>query len=160
MKKSDEKIIQDNIGNTGNRNKIHGAFGISHSAENGTDHIVCSNTGDSEKTDGQIGDGTRDSFDRGRHDRDNRTDQKQQKNCQKHRSDHKQRDGISGGKGSTLFLSGTDRLCNHNGGTHRKSYDHDSQHMHDLTPDGNGGDMCDRIKLSDDKQIRHAVEGL
>ncbi len=79
---------------------------------------------------------------------------------QKHRSDHKQRDGISGGKGSTLFLSGADRLCNHNGGTHRKSYDHDSQHMHDLTPDGNGGDMCDRIKLSDDKQIRHSVEGL
>ena len=32
--------------------------------------------------------------------------------------------------------------------------------MHDLTPDGNGGDMCDRIKLSDDKQIRHSVEGL
>ena len=158
MEKSDKKIIQNNIGNTGNRDKIHGAFGISHSTENGTDHIVCSNTGNSEEADCQIGDGTRDSFDRGRHDRDNRTESKTSRRIVK------STEAIINSvmvfpvvREARSFLSGADRLCNHNGRPHRQSYDHDSQHMHDLTPDGNGGDMCDRIKLSDDKQIRHSV---
>ena len=54
MEKSDKKIIQNNIGNTGNRNKIHGAFGISHATENGANNIIGCDKRDSQKSDDQI----------------------------------------------------------------------------------------------------------
>ena len=46
--------IQRNIGGAGNGDKVHRAFGIPQTAEDGADDIVCRDERDADEADGQI----------------------------------------------------------------------------------------------------------
>ena len=49
-----EQIIQPDICRTGDCDKVHGAFGISHATENGANNIIGCDKRDSQKSDDQI----------------------------------------------------------------------------------------------------------
>lgn len=51
---TDEKNIQRNIGGAGNGDKVHRAFGIPQTAEDGADDVVCRDERDADEADGQI----------------------------------------------------------------------------------------------------------
>ncbi len=54
MKSSHKDVIQNNIHNAGNGNEIHGTFGVSHTAQNGTDDVICGDKRNSDKADREI----------------------------------------------------------------------------------------------------------
>ncbi len=57
MKSANKQVVQYNIYSTGNRYKIHGAFGITQSAKYGTDNIICCNKRNPNKAYCQINNG-------------------------------------------------------------------------------------------------------
>ena len=55
MEGSHKDIIQNNIHNTGNGDEIHRTFGVTHTAQNGTDDVICGDKRNSDKADREIG---------------------------------------------------------------------------------------------------------
>ena len=160
MEKSDKQIIQQNIHNTGNRNKIHRTFRISQSAENRTDHIIRRNKRNPEKTDCQISCCPGNSLRRRRHHRNNWLYKKQKQNRQHQRNPHKQSHRISHKHRSPFLIARPNRLSNRNRGSHRQPNDHHRQHMHHLAPDRNRRRTGNPIKLPHNKKIRHPIKRL
>ena len=54
----------------------------------------------------------------------------------------------------------SDRLTDADGRSHRKSHDHNREHVHDLAADRDSGRICHAFKLSYNKKIRHSVKRL
>ena len=59
-----------------------------------------------------------------------------------------------------LFVVGAHRLTNADGGAHGQAYDHDGEHMHDLRADGDSSSAGCPLELTDDEQVRHAIQSL
>ena len=49
-----KQVVQPDVGRAGHRDKVHGAFGISHATENGANNIIGCDKRDSQKSDDQI----------------------------------------------------------------------------------------------------------
>ena len=155
-----KEIIQSDIGDTGNGNKIHGAFAVAQPAENGADDIIGRDKRDADKTDGQIFYGSRYRSLRRGHYSYNGPDKNKKRHSKHHRQAHKQCDSISDTGSGFFSVAGAHSLPDGNRGPHGEPYDHDRKHMHYLGADGNGRCTGDAFKLADDKQIGHSVKSL
>ena len=160
LQHADEQIIQGNIKSTGNRNEKHRTFRVSYAAENGADDVVGCDKRDTEKTDGQVADGTADSFLRGGHDSHNGFYKTEQDCGQSNGQQHEQRCRVADGQVHLPAVLRAHCTSGHNRGAHSQPYDHDGKHVHDLTADRDSGGAVYRVKLSDDEQICGAVQGL
>ena len=65
----------------------------------------------------------------------------------------------SSGKGM-FGVFGPNRLADGYGRSHGKPYDHDSQHMHNLAADRDGGNLCHAVELTDNKEVHHTIQSL
>ena len=157
---TDKQIIQGYVGRTRHGNEIHGAFGIPQSAENRTDDVVCSDTGDSDKADGQISGGSGDGFFRGRHNGNNGAYQQEQHSHQGNGYHHKQGNGVADDGGNAFVLPGADGPADADSGTHGQPHDHDGDHVHDLAAYRNRRSAGRSLELADDEQIGHPVQRL
>ena len=90
MQGAHKEIIQSDIGDTGNGNKIHGAFAVAQPAENGADDIIGRDKRDADKTDGQIFYGSRYRSLRRGHYSYNGPDKNKKRHSKHHRQAHKQ----------------------------------------------------------------------
>lgn len=158
--KADEQEVQDNIGNAGHGNKIHGAFGVAQSPEDGTDDIVCRDAGDADETDRQIGGCAGYGLCRSGHNGNDGPDKNQQDGHQYHGKCHKQGDGVADYGSGPFVFPGTDGTADADGGAHCKTDDHHGDHVHDLAAHGNRCGAGGTFKLADNEQVGHAVECL
>lgn len=157
---ADEQVIQRDIDDAGQRDKIHRGFGIAQTSENGTDDIVRRDERNSQKTYRQIARRSVNRLFRRGHGMNDQTDGQDQNGGQRDGQSHKQRRGVADVKSRAFFFVRADRLRDTDGGAHRQTDDHDCQHMHDLRSDGHGRNGGDGIVLADDKQVGHTVKRL
>ena len=157
---ADEQIVQGDVGHTGHGDEVHGAFGIAHSPEDGTDDVVGGDTGDADEADGQVGGGAGHGFLGGGHDGHDGAHQRQEDHHQGDGHRHEQRDGVADDGGGFLVVLGADGPPDADGGAHGQSHDHDGDHVHDLAAHRDGGGGGCALILADDEQVGHAVEQL
>ena len=151
MESSHKDVIQNNIHDAGDGDEIHGTFGVTHTAQNGTDDVICGDKRNSDEADREIRNRSVYRFGRSGHDGYDRFYQQKQYNRQYKGKQQEQGYGISDIRGSLLPVIGTDRLTDTDGCSHGKSDDHNGEHMHDLGADGNGSGTCYTLKLPDDE---------
>ena len=77
-----------------------------------------------------------------------------------HRQGEEQGDRVADMDSRPLFVVGAHRLTNADGGAHGQAYDHDGEHMHDLRADGDSSSAGCPLELTDDEQVRHAIQSL
>lgn len=155
-----EQYVQPDIGRTGRRNEVHGAFGVAHAPEDGADDVVGNDEGQARKADAQVGLGAGLGCLRGGHEADDALGEGQHGQGEHGGGAHKQGDGVADvavGLGPVLCAHG---LADHHGGAHGQAHDHHREHVHHLAADGNGGGAVNLAIAADEKQVGHAVKGL
>ena len=157
MKTAHKQIVQPDIGRAGHRDKIHGAFGIPHPAENGTDNIIGRDKRNPQKADRQIGDGSRHRFLWRGNNGYNWIDKQKQNRCQDNGHPKKQGDRIPDTRGHGFSVARAHGLPDGNGGAHGQPHDHHRQHVHDLGSHRHRRGAGNPFKLPDDEQVRHPV---
>ena len=127
-----KEIIQADVGGTGYGDKVHWAFAVAHTTEDGTDDVICCDKGNTDKADGQIFHRTVHSFCRSRQCRNDGAHQHQQNRHQYDGHRHKECHGIAHIFCRLSAVTRTDGLPDADGRSHRKPNDHHREHMHDL----------------------------
>ena len=155
-----EQVIQTDIGHAGHGDEVHGAFGVAQATEDGADDIIGGDKGDADEADSQISRRARDRLGGSGHDVHNRMHQQDQHHRERHRQGEEQGDRVADMDSRPLFVVGAHRLTNADGGAHGQAYDHDGEHMHDLRADGDSSSAGCPLELTDDEQVRHAIQGL
>lgn len=160
MENAHKQIIQRDIRGACHGDEIHRAFAVAQPAEDGADDVIRRDKRDADETDREVGDRAVYGFRWRGHNGNDRANHNQKNHGHRDRYRHEQRYGVSDILRRLLSISRADRLTDADGRAHRKADDHHRQHVHDLRSDGNGGGAGDALKLTDDEQIRHAVERL
>ena len=157
---SDENVIQRDVQNAGNRDKVHGTPRIPHAAENRRDDVVCDDERDSGEAYPQVEHRPGESlFGRFQNARDVLA-KKQENSGQEKGNDSEQGDRVSGDarNGPEIFRPG--RPPDENRRAHGESDDDDRQKMHRLASDGDRRNRFGPLELSDDKEVRKPVKRL
>ena len=160
MQRADKQVVKRDIGQAGNEDKDHRAFGIVHAAEDGAEDIIRRNARNARKTNRQIADRPLDRRLRRRHDGRDRAAEQQQPDRQHERERQKQRHRIARGRGCLRPVVRADGPRDRDCRAHRQPHDHDRQHVHDLRADGDGRRPRDALILANDEQGRHPIERL
>lgn len=155
-----EKIVERDIAEAGHRDKVHRTLRIAEPTKDRGDDVVGRDERDAEEADQKIRLRPRCRLKRRLHDTRNRAAKHDQHNGQ-HDGDHKEQhrrraDGLA----DPQPVLRANRLRNRDRRPHRQPYDHDGQHVHDLTANRYRRDASRPLKLPDDKEVRHAVERL
>ena len=160
MQRPHEQIVEHDIGTAGYGHEIQRAARIPKPAENRANDIVGRDQRYAQEAHPQvcfrIGYGRR----RRLHPRRDLTGQQQAACRQQHRHAQEQDGRIADDCRTARPVARTDSLRNADRRAHRQPHDHDREHMHDLAADGHGRDAGRSLELTDDEQIRHAIERL
>lgn len=108
---TDEQLVQRDVGNTGNGDKVHGTLGVTHSPEDGADDVIGCNEGDANKADGKIENRTIHRFFGSGHYGDNGFYQRKKQRGNDNGQSHKQGNRIADGGRGILFFFERLRLC-------------------------------------------------
>ena len=157
---TDEKNIQRNIGGAGNGDKVHRAFGIPQTAEDGADDVVCRDERDADEADGQILHRAGNGLCRNTDQADQRAHCGHQHGGKTEGDRHEQGDGVADGGFGIAHIARPHGVADDDGGTHGKPNNDNGQHVHDLAAVGNGGDAVHPAEPAGDVQVSHAVQRL
>ena len=155
-----KQVIERYIGGACNRYKVHGAFAVPHTAENGAYNIIRRYKRYADKADCKVIHRARRSVRGGRNGENDCTAQDEQQKGQSHGKPHKQRYGIARKKRRPAVVPTAYCLPDIDRSAHGKPHYHNRQHMHDLRAYGNRGSVGNTAVLTDYEQIRHSVKGL
>ena len=160
MENAHKQIIQRDICGACHDDEIHRAFAVAQPAKVGADDVIRRDERNADEADGQIGRRAVNRLRRRGHNGNDRANHNQKNHGHRDRYRHEQCYGVSDVLRRLPSISRADRLTDADGRAHREPDDHHREHMHYLRSDGNGGGAGDAFKLTDDKQICHAVERL
>ena len=127
-----KQIIQTDVSCTGNGDKVHRTFAVTHTTENRTDNVIRCDKGDTDKANGQVCHSPVHGFCRSGHCRSDGMHQCQQSRHQRDRHRHKKHHSITNILCRLFTITRTAGLPDADGRSHCKSDDHHREHMHNL----------------------------
>ena len=154
---ADEQIVQQNIHHAGNGHEVHRCFGIAQPAENRADDIIRHHKGNPDETNQQVIYRSRRSLFRGGHQRNDGPHAHRQQHQRNHGDTGKENNRIADDAVDFITVAAADGMTDFYGSAHGKAHNHDREHVHHLTTDGNSGGCLHGAESADDEQIRHAV---
>lgn len=157
---TDEEIVEEEIDETGESDKVHRRPCIAKSAEDGGEDIIGDDEGDACKADEKVRPCILPCFHRGLQPSEDGIDRKEEEHGADEAEEGKEQHRASNEAGGLLRSAAAHRAADGDGRSHGKPDDDDGQHVHQLASDGNGRDRCGAIEETCDEEVGHAVECL
>lgn len=157
---ADEDIVEEEIDETGESDKVHRRPCIAKPAEDAGKDIIGDDEGDACKADEKVRPCILPCFRRGLQPREDRIARKEEEHGANEAEEGKEQHRASDAAGGFLPISAAHRAADGDGRPHGEPDDDDGQHVHQLASDGDGRDRCGAIEETCDEEVGHAVERL